>query len=220
MLRSLAPQARRASRKMLRAESGTISVEFALISPMLLVVLVAGTEVTQSVMASRKVASATRTMADLTAQTPKNTTLTTAAIDDIVAAGRLIMSPYPGASMRVTLSRVDVTSVGGVLQARTVWSTVRNGGSKRPCTVLNRISNAAEPSLTGFPEGMYYAGRFIIADVTYIFSAPLTTNFSPTSLGFSGWTSTANGIEIKRTVYMQARIDSNPTMTGADACAA
>ncbi len=212
---------RKFSRKLARAtgdESGTTAIEFAMISPLLLVTLIGGTEVTQAVMAARKVATATRTMADLTAQIRGATNVTPAMIDEIYAAGSMIMTPYPSTSLRVAVSRVDVTSVNNVLTARTVWTTTRNGGTARPCAVLNRISNTADPAPGSFPEGMYYVSRFIVVDVVYIFSAPLTTNFAPASMGFSGWTNTGNGIEIRKTAYMQTRIDGNPTMTGAGAC--
>lgn len=212
---------RKFSRKLARAtgdESGTTAIEFAMISPLLLVTLIGGTEVTQAVMAARKVATATRTMADLTAQIRGTTDVTAAMVDEVYAAGRMIMTPYPSGSLKVAVSRVDVTSVNNVLTARTVWSTTRNGGTARPCAVLNQISNTANPAPGSFPAGMYYASRFIVVDVVYTFSAPLTTNFAPASMGFSGWTNTGNGIEIRKSAYMQTRIDGNPTMTGAGAC--
>jgi Flp pilus assembly protein TadG len=199
-------------------ESGTSAIEFALISPLLLITLIGGTEVTQAVMASRKVATATRTIADLTAQIRGTTAVTSSMIDEVYAAGRLIMTPYPSGALKVTVSRVDVTSVNNVPTARTVWSVARNGGTLRPCGVLTRIANAAAPQPDGFPEGMHYASRFIVVDVSYVFAAPLSTNFAPAAMGLSGWTNTGNGIEIKKTSYMQTRIDGNPTMSGAEAC--
>jgi Flp pilus assembly protein TadG len=212
---------RKFSRKLARAtgdESGTAAIEFALVSPLLLVTLIGGTEVTQAVIAARKAAVATRTMADLTAQIRGTTEVTAAMIDEVYAAGSVVMAPYPAGSLRVAVSRVDVTSVNNVLTARTTWSTTRNGGTPRPCAVLNRISNTANPEPGSFPEGMYHPSRFIVVDVVYTYSAPLTTNFAPASFGFSGWTNTGNGIEIRKTAYMQTRIDGNPTMTGPGAC--
>ena len=212
---------RKFSRKLACAtgdKSGTAAIEFTLVSPLLLVTLIGGTEVTQAVIAARKAAVATRTMADLTAQIRGTTEVTAAMIDEVYAAGSVVMAPYPAGSLRVAVSRVDVTSVNNVLTARTTWSTTSNGGTPRPCAVLNRISNTANPEPGSFPEGMYHPSRFIVVDVVYTYSAPLTTNFAPASFGFSGWTNTGNGIEIRKTAYMQTRIDGNPTMTGPGAC--
>lgn len=217
MLRALRVTKRTCSRAA-HDETGATAIEFALIAPLLLMVLVAGTEITQAVMAARKVATATRTVADLTAQIQGTTPVTPTMVDEVFAAARLIITPYPADSLKVTISRVDVKNVNNVPVARTVWTAPRNGGTPRPCTALNRIANAASPSADAFPEGMYYEGRFIVADVTYIFGAPLTRNFAPNAFGFGGWQSTAEGILIRRTAYMQMRIDGNPTMTGAGAC--
>jgi Flp pilus assembly protein TadG len=199
-------------------KSGTAAIEFAMISPILLVTLLGGTEITQAVMAARKVATASRTMADLTAQIRGATDLTPAMVDEIYAAGRLILTPHPAGSLKVTVSRVDVTNVRNNLTASTVWSVTRNGASARPCGALAKSLNTADPAPGNFPEGMYYVGRFIVVDVTYVFAAPLTTNFAPQNMGFSGWTNTGNGIEIRRTAYMQTRLDGAPTVTGAGSC--
>ena len=212
---------RKFSRKLARAtgnDSGTTAIEFAMISPLLLVTLIGGTEVTQAVMAARKVATATRTMADLTAQIRGTTELTAAMVDEVYAAGRMILTPYPGGSLKVAVSRVDVTNVNNTLVANTVWSVTRNGGTARPCTALNKIANTANPAPGSFPTGMYYPARFIVVDVVYTFAAPLTTNFAPQNMGFSGWTNTGNGIEIRKTAYMQTRLDGTPFVTGAGAC--
>lgn len=201
-----------------RDASGTAAIEFALIAPLLLVILLAGTEVTQAVMAARKVSTATRTVADLTAQIRGATPLTDAMLDEIHAAGKLIIAPYSHQTLKLTISRVDVTNVNDVPTARTVWTATRNGGTARPCAVLNRVANAATPDPGAFPDGMHYEGRFIIADIRYVYPAILSANFNPEALGFGAWRSTAEGIEVRRTAYMQMRIDGNPTMTGEGAC--
>ncbi len=199
-------------------KSGTAAIEFAMLSPLLLITLLGGTEITQAVMAARKVATAARTMADLTAQIRGATDLTAAMVNEIDAAGRLILSPNVATSLKVTISRVDVTDVAGNLSARTLWSVTRNGATARPCGLLTQIPNTAKPAPGSFPAGMYYAGRFIVVDTIYTFAAPLTTNFAPENMGFGGWTNTGAGIQIKKTSYMQARIDGAPFVTGAGAC--
>jgi Flp pilus assembly protein TadG len=199
-------------------KSGTAAIEFAMISPVLLMTLLGGTEITQAVMAARKAATATRTMADLTAQIRGATDLTTAMVDEIYAAGRLVMSPYPSTSLKVTISRVDVTEVANVRSARTVWSVTRNGAAARPCGLLAKVANTAAPAPGNFPAGMYYPSRFIVVDVIYTFAAPLTTNFAPANMGFSGWTNTGSGIQIRKTAYMQTRLDGAPFVTGAGNC--
>ncbi|MDP2355997.1 MAG: TadE/TadG family type IV pilus assembly protein [Beijerinckiaceae bacterium] len=199
-------------------KSGTAAIEFAMISPLLLVTLLGGTEITQAVMAARKAATATRTMADLTAQIRGATDVTAAMVDEIYAAGRLVMSPFPSTSLKVTISRVDVTEAANVRSARTTWSVTRNGASARPCGLLTKIANTASPALTSFPSGMYYPGRFIVVDIIYTFAAPLTTNFAPQNMGFTGWTNTGSGIEIRKTAYMQTRLDGAPFVTGTGNC--
>lgn len=199
-------------------KSGTAAIEFAMISPLLLVTLLGGTEITQAVMAARKAATATRTMTDLTAQIRGSVDFTSAMVDEIYAAGSLVMSPYPATTLKVTISRVDVTEVANVRSARTMWSVTRNGAAARPCGLLAKVANTAAPAPGNFPAGMYYPARFIVVDVVYTFAAPLTTNFAPANMGFSGWVNTGSGIQIRKTAYMQTRLDGAPFVTGAGNC--
>ncbi|MBX9759607.1 MAG: hypothetical protein K2Y29_12610 [Beijerinckiaceae bacterium] len=200
------------------ARDGTVSIEFAFLSPLLLVTLIGGAEISQAVIAERRLASSVRTSADLVAQTPPNEVLTSQSIDEVYAAARAIMSPFPTTTLKFTISRVDVVSRNNVLEARTVWSVTRNGGTPRPCALLTRTDNSASAAPTRFPAGMHYVGRFIVTDASYVYRAPFSSGVLPAMPGVTGWSSSADGIEITSTSYLQTRGDSSAQMTGAGAC--
>jgi Flp pilus assembly protein TadG len=220
MLRSLRARFRSMLTRARLAREGTVSIEFAFLSPLLLVTLIGGTEVSQAVIAERRLASSVRTSADLIAQTPPNEVLTSQSIDEVFAAARAIMSPYPTTTLKFTISRVDVVSRNNVLEARTVWSVTRNGGTARPCTLLTRAANSAPAAPTTFPAGMHYVGRFIVTDASYVYRAPFSSGFLSAMPGGGGWSASREGIEINSTSYLQTRGDSSAQLTGVGACPA
>jgi Flp pilus assembly protein TadG len=96
------------------------AVEFALILPFMLLLYLGGIEISQAVAINRKTTLVSRTVSDLVAQ---SSTLTNAELDAIFAAADAIMSPYPAANVRITVSSVEID---GGQNGKVAWSRQKN----------------------------------------------------------------------------------------------
>lgn len=102
---------------------GVSAVEFAFVLPMLLLIYVAGYQLSDAISAHRKVTIATRAIADLTSQ---YVTITDSELDTILAASQQIMTPY---SPDNATSIVSEISVDKDRNATVTWSRSRNGAA-------------------------------------------------------------------------------------------
>lgn len=86
---------------------GVSAVEFALVAPALLTLYLACAELTQALVADRKITSAANVVADLVAQ---DDFVTDDEMDDIYAAADAVLAPLPAdlMSLRVTSVRMDI----------------------------------------------------------------------------------------------------------------
>lgn len=93
-------------RRFLADERGISAIEFALIAPILIAFYLGTVQLTMAITADRKVTSAASVMGDLVTQ---DEFVTTRELDDIVAAGRAVLQPYPsdGFAVRITSVRMD-----------------------------------------------------------------------------------------------------------------
>jgi Flp pilus assembly protein TadG len=208
-------------------ERGIAAVEFALVLPLMVTLYVGSSEVTQGVLASRKMAIVSRTLADLVAQQPTAATspCATAGLCDstmtaIFSAANAIMSPFSTAalsggvaSLTMTVSSVDFVANGATPAPATVangyeayvrWSVTAsspNAGATRSCAnKLTPVSNSTAPALDNLPSGLFGAGSLIVADVTY--------NYQPTFGGsVLAWAGSggATYVAMKNTTYMRPR---------------
>ena len=137
-------------RLFLKQKSGVSSVEFALIAPLMITIFLGLVELSDGLTATRKVASATSTAADLIGRTK---TASNSDIADVFSATRAILEPYDTSSVVVRISSVIVnldasTSVG--------WSDALN------TTALTEGDTYVLPSGVGFP-----GGSVIVTEVAY-----------------------------------------------------
>jgi Flp pilus assembly protein TadG len=95
---------------------GVAAVEFALISPLLLLLYFGSVEITQGLMARQKVAHAASAVGDLVAQ---SSTVTAAKVTDIFGAGATYMYPYSSAGLKLRVSSLTADANGAVTVA---WS--------------------------------------------------------------------------------------------------
>src|SRR5690606_4500446 len=83
--------------------------EFALILPLMLTLYFGAVELSQGIGADRKVALATRTVADLITRVPG---LTESDMTDVLRAASAVMAPYSDANLRLTVSSVKIDGDG------------------------------------------------------------------------------------------------------------
>lgn len=143
-------------RRLRRDTSGLSALEFAIILPVMLTSILGAVEVSNGMLADRKVTQVTSTIADLTSQ---DTELQTQELRDIWAAGAAIMYPMGAAPLKMRLSSV-VADLNGVTSVE--WSC----GSNYP-------ARAAGAPIT-VPPGMVQPGASVIfAEVEYRYTSSI-----------------------------------------------
>lgn len=116
-----------------RGRRGVAAVEFALILPLLITLLLGTFEITRAVEINRKVNNAASVVADLITSSEEANLYNN--LEDFFQAGKLMLSPYDDSPISITVSvlRFDPTSNSGII----VWSIGCNAvpwsaGSKIP----------------------------------------------------------------------------------------
>lgn len=105
----------------LGARGGVAAAEFAVILPVLILLMFGTAEVGNALLIDRKVTRATQVIADLVAQ---EEVVTTAQLDDILQAADEIMRPYPATSAIVLSS---ITRKVGENTTKVGWSVTKRG---------------------------------------------------------------------------------------------
>jgi Flp pilus assembly protein TadG len=141
-----------AAGRLRRDRRGVSAVEFALVLPIMIAMFFGGVEISQAVMADRKVTLVTRTVADLVAQT---STLSTADMSNVLAASSSIAYPFDATRLTVTVSSVVIDGSGN---ARVAWSCTRNGSVR------------ATNSVVTLPAALAVANSsLILGEATYVY---------------------------------------------------
>ena len=179
----------------LRCRSAVAAVEFALVVPVALLLYVGAAEVTDGVMASRRVTAVTKSLSDLislqgtttqktSTPTPGNAVSATT-LSTLLASATSILAPFPTSPLTMTISAIDVTNTpaGTCCSALVRWSYTQ-GGTLRPCVVQitalpstsdyapNRIPSGLLPSGTALPSPYY----IVVADVGYTYQPVMSKN--------------------------------------------
>ena len=106
------------------ASGGVAAVEFALILPVMVTMLLGMSEVTLGVNVDRKLTLLSRSLADLSS---RSSSLSTAEMASIFAAGSAILRPYDATSAQMVVTSVSVTKSGSSTYSGTVdWSCGKN----------------------------------------------------------------------------------------------
>jgi len=158
MARAQANSVRRAVGAFIACKKAIAAMEFALILPVGILLLLGITELSTAMLIDRKITRATHIGADLVAQ---ETSMTEAKVTDLFTAMEAILEPFPtDAHMRVTSvwlnPATDTTEVE--------WSRARNG--------------AADAGGYTLPDGLIFqdGGSVIVAHIVYNYS-PLFDDF-------------------------------------------
>lgn len=141
-----------------RATGGVSAVEFALIFPIMLLLLVGIIELSNGVDNWRKVTLLSRAVADLTSQGDKQNPMTDAAMADILRSAKLILRPFDTTNVKIVVSALGVDL---------------KGFSLRPVVCSSAATDNAQARATGpasdlsVPQGFQVTGtRYILAEVT------------------------------------------------------
>lgn len=135
----------------LRNADGIAAVEFALVAPFLILLLMGTVEFPRAYGISQGLEKAARTMADLISRGSLNS------VDDVYAAGAAVTFPYDTSAARIVLTAVGVYAKGQGLVARVCSTAARNE------TAPAVDSELGDP----IPSEAKAGARYVTAKVTY-----------------------------------------------------
>jgi Flp pilus assembly protein TadG len=134
-------------------------VEFGLISPLLVTILLGSVETSNAIACDQKVQSMAAATSDLVAQA---TSVSTSDVNDVFNAINTIVYPYPTSGVRIIVTSIvnDPAHPGSYIVA---WSQAQNG-----------TPHAVGASMS-VPAGLITAGGSIIySEVQYSYSSPVS----------------------------------------------
>ena len=119
------------ARQFPRARGGVSAIEFALILPVLLTILVGLSEYAHAVDNWRKVVLLARTVSDLTAQGDAQNPIDASLMSDILAASTLVLKPFDARRVKIVVSAMAVDLTNLNLVPRVCSSTANANASPR-----------------------------------------------------------------------------------------
>jgi Flp pilus assembly protein TadG len=122
--RHLVSMLRQRSLRFAADRRGISVVEFALLLPLMLTMYFGTIEVTDAISADRQVTLVASTVANITSQ---YTSVSNADVSNILAAAAAVLTPFPLANAKVTLSSVVIDGSGN---AKVDWSATLNGTAR------------------------------------------------------------------------------------------
>jgi Flp pilus assembly protein TadG len=155
-----------ATLKRFRAEQRAVAaVEFALTVPLLLLLYVGSTELSEAITVDRHLTTVSGTTGDLVAQA--KSTLSRSLLNDYFVASQKIMLPFSSTPLKQVISCISVDANG---VTKVLWSEVFNGGTAR-------VVNATYPlptEMIAISKGSYV----IVSEASYIYTPIVGTVFT------------------------------------------
>jgi Flp pilus assembly protein TadG len=135
IIRPILPRLSLRSLRFAADRRGSSAVEFALLLPLMLIIYFGSIQITDAISADRQVTLVASTVAEITSQ---YTTVSSTDVSNILAAASSVLTPFPVANAKVTLSSVLIDANGS---ATVDWSATLNG-TQRSGTVTSSIPAA------------------------------------------------------------------------------
>ena len=123
-------------RRFVASTRGVAAIEFAIIMPVLLIMLLATFDAGRAIAIYMKVRAATYTLAAITNQYSKSTPIQPTDMQAITGATAAVLAPYPSAPATVTITQIKQTTSA---QATVNWSYSLNGTAYAAGTTWARI---------------------------------------------------------------------------------
>jgi Flp pilus assembly protein TadG len=149
-------------RRLKQDQRGVAAIEFALLAPILIVIYFGLAELSQALMASRRVSHVASVVGDLVSQSD---TTTSSQITDILAISQSLLSPLPTTNLGVRLSSVTVNNSNTPIVD---WS---KGSGLTPYSKGATVALPKSPSNSAVP--FIASGQsVVIAEVQYPWTPP------------------------------------------------
>lgn len=147
-------------RRLLRDRRGAAAVEFAMISPILIMLYLGLAETTMGLMADRRSSRVASTVGDLVAQTSMTSPTE---LTDIYAVAGMMMKPFPSSALNIRVTSIKADAAG---VAKVAWSNAQGTGLPKYA-----VGTTMTP-----PTGMLPANQsLILAEVRYNYNAPVAS---------------------------------------------
>jgi Flp pilus assembly protein TadG len=185
-----------------RLQRGVSAVEFALIAPVMLLMLFGAAEASLAVAVDRKVTIAASTVADLVAQ---QESLDCPTLQEIVKVSRMVFAPYDGGST-ATLSVAHVTVDAGTPKVQ--WSKVVDVSTCTNAPSMPVGSTISIGGNTSLVRDMVETGGGIIVGEAKLTHQPGLTSFFASSITMS------ERFYLRPRASSQVCWDSNTTLVG------
>ncbi|MDB5510612.1 MAG: pilus assembly protein [Enterovirga sp.] len=128
--------------------AGVAAIEFALVLPVMVAMLLGMSEVTLGVNLDRKLTLLSRSLADLSSRVQ---TITTSDMNDMFQASAIVMQPFGSSRLAMVVTQIKVTKVGNDFNGTVDWSCARGTGAQA------KPSNVNYPVPSGFQtDNSYY----------------------------------------------------------------
>ncbi len=171
-----------------RDERGVAAIEFAMIVPILFLLLVGSIEFSQAITIDRRVTQIASSTADLVA---REKTITTAQLNNVMSIARALMEPYDPNLLRITLTNVGA-NVTNATNTKVCWSFNYQGGA----------NTYTQGSAYALPAGIVdKGGSVMVAEVQYYYTPLIFNYFIATAL-----TTSATALQDK--FYLKPRVSS------------
>ena len=161
-----------------RDPAGVAGIEFAMLAPFLVLLLVGVVELTRAIDNYRKVTLLARTLADLTAQGDTVTPMAAATMTDIVSSSALVLRPFSSSKTTIRISAMGVYSTLG---------TTPYVCSSYASNATARTAQAAASGLTVPTQYQTPGMRYVLVEMTSPFTPLLGTTLL-SGIGLSSFT--------------------------------
>ena len=144
-------------RKLARDRRGLAALEFALIAPMMVMVLFGSIELTELLATNRRTENTAASIADVVS---RDTVITDDELTDLWSTASALMFPNSATPMQMRVSSVNIISA---TEARVLWSDGYNGYAPR-----------VVDSTVAMPAGMMIPGTSVIlSETSYHYEPPI-----------------------------------------------
>ncbi|HWA64109.1 MAG TPA: TadE/TadG family type IV pilus assembly protein [Caulobacteraceae bacterium] len=140
-----------------RANAGVAAIEFAFIGPVLITLYFGVAELTQAMLAQRRLAHAASTMGDLVAQ---GTTIQASNFTDLWVVGQTIISPFPTSPLKMRITSIVANAQGATTVAWSEASGMTPYGKNASITVDSGVVAASQ--------------SVIMSEISYTYTSPIS----------------------------------------------
>lgn len=172
-------------------QKGLAAIEFAMVLPVMLVMLMGTIELSNLLTADRRAESVAATLADLVA---RDDSITSAEVTDIFFAAESVMADMDSSSLQMVITSIEASGANAVVG----WSRAKN-----------TAPDAQGSTVSDLPSGIMAAGGSIIrVRVTYPYTLMTmgSSNYKQTASGPVMAYDMGNAHTIKKTFYMRPRL--------------